>query len=92
MSGTPGSLDWAGTATFGIGLIAPRAQRHHRTASSRTAALTTGMDQPVGAGAAIAVGLFAAVAFCVIELRVADPMVDIRLFGQRRSAGAISPG
>lgn len=78
---TPGPLDWPGTVTFAVGLtvvlvgitygIQPYGGR------------ATGWTNPLVLGS-IAVGLLLLVAFCVIELRAAQPMVDIRLF---RSAG-----
>src|SRR6476469_6354912 len=74
---TPGRLDWAGTLTFGVGLTV----------------LLTGITygiQPYGDSttgwanpwvlAAITAGLALLVMFCIVELRVAQPMVDIRLF------------
>ena len=74
---TPGRVDWAGTFTFGIGLtvlligitygIQPYGGR------------STGWTNPLVLGAIIG-GLLLLVAFCFIELRVPQPMVDIRLF------------
>jgi MFS family permease len=74
---TPGRLDWAGTLTFGLGLtvlligithgIQPHGDR------------TTGWTNPSVLGAIVA-GLLLVVAFCFVELRVAEPMVDVRLF------------
>ncbi len=74
---TPGRLDWPGTFTFGVGLttlligitygIQPYGGR------------TTGWTNPAVL-AAIAAGLLLLVAFCVIELHVDQPMVDVRLF------------
>lgn len=74
---TPGRLDWAGTLTFGVGLtvlligitygIQPYGQS------------TTGWTNPAVLGSIVA-GLVLLVAFCVVELRVAHPMVNIRLF------------
>ncbi|MBX7435543.1 MFS transporter [Mycobacterium sp. Y57] len=74
---TPGRLDWAGTMTFGIGLtvlligITYGIQPYGES--------TTGWTNPVVVGA-IAAGLGLLVAFCFIELRVEQPMVNIRLF------------
>ncbi|OMC53682.1 MFS transporter [Mycobacterium sp. IS-836] len=78
---TPGPLDWPGTVTFAVGLtvvlvgitygIQPYGGR------------ATGWTNPLVLGS-IAVGLLLLAAFCIIELRAAQPMVDIRLF---RSAG-----
>ncbi|WP_418602056.1 MFS transporter [Mycolicibacterium sp. SCSIO 43805] len=74
---TPGRLDWAGTLTFGVGLtvlligitygIQPYGQS------------TTGWTNPAVLGSIVA-GLVLLVAFCVVELKVARPMVNIRLF------------
>ncbi|MGO4616297.1 MFS transporter [Nocardia sp. 2YAB30] len=77
---TAGKVDWVGTVTFGLGLTA----------------LLTGITygiQPYGGHAtgwsspwvlASVVGGFALlVAFCVVETKVADPMFDLALFGNR---------
>ena len=74
---TPGRLDWAGTITFGVGLtvlligitygIQPYGQS------------TTGWTNPAVLGSIVA-GLVLLVVFCVVELKVAQPMVNIRLF------------
>jgi MFS family permease len=74
---TPGKLDWAGTLTFGIGLTALLTGITYGIQPYGGA--TTGWTSPWVLGA-ITVGLVLLVAFCVIELRVAEPMVDIRLF------------
>lgn len=74
---TPGKLDWAGTLTFGIGLtvlligITYGIQPYDQS--------TTGWTNPWVVGA-IAGGLALLVGFCLVELRVAQPMVNIRLF------------
>ncbi|MCI4673680.1 MFS transporter [Candidatus Mycolicibacterium alkanivorans] len=73
----PGRMDWAGTLTFGVGLtvlligITYGIQPHGDS--------TTGWSNPKVLGAIVA-GLALLVVFCVVELRVAQPMVDIRLF------------
>ena len=74
---TPGRMDWAGTITFGVGLtvlligitygIQPYGNR------------STGWTNPMVLGAILA-GVALLVAFVFIELRVAQPMVDVRLF------------
>ena len=74
---TPGQLDWAGTLTFAIGLTA--------LLTGITYGIQPYGDSPTGwtnpwVLGTIAVGMLLLVAFCVIELRVAEPMVDIRLF------------
>jgi MFS family permease len=74
---TPGKLDWAGTLTFGVGLtvlligITYGIQPYGES--------TTGWTNPWVLGS-IAAGLVLLVIFCVVELRVAQPMVNIRLF------------
>lgn len=74
---TPGRLDWAGTLTFGVGLtvlligITYGIQPHGDS--------STGWTNPWVLGSIVA-GLAILVAFCLIELRVDQPMVDIRLF------------
>lgn len=74
---TPGRLDWAGTLTFGVGLtvlligITYGIQPHGDS--------STGWTNPWVLGSIIT-GLVVLVVFCVIELRVDQPMVDIRLF------------
>ncbi len=74
---TPGKLDWAGCLTFGIGLTVLLTGITYGIQPYGDA--TTGWASPWVLGAIIAgVGLL--VAFCFIELRVAQPMVNIRLF------------
>jgi MFS family permease len=74
---TPGRVDWAGNVTFGVGLtilltgITYGIQPYGGS--------TTGWGNPLVLGA-IGFGLLLLVAFCLIELRVAQPMVDMRLF------------
>ena len=74
---SPGRLDWAGTLTFGVGLtvlligITYGIQPYGGS--------TTGWTSPYVLGA-IGIGLALLVAFCFVELRVAQPMVDMRLF------------
>jgi MFS family permease len=73
----PGRMDWAGTITFGVGLtvlligITYGIQPYGES--------STGWTNPMVLGA-IGVGLLLLVGFCFVELRVAQPMVDIRLF------------
>lgn len=78
---TPGSLDWPGTVTFGIGLTVV------------LVGITYGI-QPYGGHAtgwmspwvlgSITVGLLLLIAFGIIESRALQPMVNVRLF---RSTG-----
>jgi MFS family permease len=73
----PGRLDWAGTVTLGVGLtvlligITYGIQPYGGS--------TTGWTNPWVLGS-IAVGVLLLVAFCVVELRVAHPIINIRLF------------
>ncbi|WP_157546322.1 MFS transporter [Mycobacterium sp. IS-1742] len=74
---SPGRLDWAGASTLGVGLTV--------LLTGITYSIQPYGGSPTGWGnpwvlAAIAFGVLALVAFCVIELRVAQPLVDIRLF------------
>ena len=74
---TPGRIDWAGTITFGVGLTV------------LLVGITSGI-QPYGGHStgctnpvvlvAIGTGVLLLVAFYFIERRVAQPMVDVRLF------------
>jgi MFS family permease len=74
---TPARIDWAGTITFGVGLtvllvgitsgIQPYGDH------------STGWTNPVVLGS-IGAGVLLLVAFYVIERRVDQPMVDVRLF------------
>ncbi|OYN78756.1 MFS transporter [Mycolicibacterium sphagni] len=74
---SPGRVDWAGTVTFGVGLtvlligITYGIQPYGNS--------TTGWTSPMVLGSIIG-GVLLLVLFCLIELRVAQPMVDIRLF------------
>jgi MFS family permease len=74
---TPGRLDWAGTLTFGIGLTVLLTGITYGIQPYGDS--TTGWTNPWVLGA-IVLGLLLLVAFCLIELRVPQPMVDIRLF------------
>jgi MFS family permease len=74
---TPGRLDWAGTVTFGVGLTALLTGITYGI--QPYGGSTTGWTSPWVLGA-IVVGLALIAAFCFIELRVAEPMVNIRLF------------
>ncbi len=74
---SPGRMDWAGTLTFGVGLtvlligITYGIQPYDGS--------TTGWSNPKVLAAIIG-GLALLVVFCFVELRVAQPMVDVRLF------------
>jgi MFS family permease len=74
---TAGRLDWAGTLSFGIGLTVLLIGITYGIQPYGTS--STGWTNPWVMGS-IGFGLLALVAFCLIELRVAAPMVDIRLF------------
>jgi MFS family permease len=74
---TPGGLDWAGILSFGLGLTVLLVGITYGI--QPYGGSTTGWTSPWVLGA-IGFGLLSLVAFCLIELRVPDPMVDIRLF------------
>jgi MFS family permease len=73
----PGRLDWAGTVTLGVGLTV--------LLTGITYGIQPYGDSPTGWTSpwvlgSIAVALMLLVAFCFFELRVAQPIIDIRLF------------
>ncbi|ORW32631.1 MFS transporter [Mycobacterium paraense] len=74
---TPGPLDWPGTVTFGVGLTVILVGITYGIQPYGNHA--TGWTNPWVLGS-IAVGVLLLIAFCVIELRAPQPMVDIRLF------------
>jgi MFS family permease len=74
---TPGRLDWAGSLTFGIGLTVLLIGITYGIQPYGDS--TTGWSNPFVLGA-IGFGLLLLVAFCFIELRVSQPMVNMRLF------------
>ncbi len=74
---TPGRLDWAGALSFGVGLTVLLVGITYGIQPYREA--TTGWTNPWVYGS-IAAGSAILMAFCFIELRVEQPMVDIRLF------------
>ena len=74
---TPGRLDWPGTLTFGIGLTVLLTGITYGIQPYGDS--TTGWTNPWVLGSILA-GVLLIVAFCFIELRVPQPMVDIRLF------------
>ena len=74
---TPGRLDWAGTLTFGIGLTTLLVGITYGIQPYGDS--TTGWTNPWVLGS-ILFGVLLIVAFCLIELRVEQPMVNIRLF------------
>lgn len=73
----PAKLDWAGTVTLGLGLtvvltaITYSIQPHGDSPTSWTSPVVLG---------SLALGVALLVLFCVIELRVAAPLLDVRLF------------
>ncbi|WP_133695970.1 MULTISPECIES: MFS transporter [Mycobacteriaceae] len=73
----PGRVDWAGTVTFGVGLTVLLIGITYGIQPYGDS--TTGWTSPMVLGSIIG-GLVLLVAFCFIELRVSQPMVDIRLF------------
>ncbi|MCG7595642.1 MFS transporter [Mycobacterium sp. PSTR-4-N] len=74
---SPGRLDWAGTLTFGIGLTVLLIGITYGIQPYGDS--TTGWTSPAVLGA-IGLGLALLVVFCIVELRVKQPMVNIRLF------------
>ena len=74
---TPGRIDWAGTLTFGVGLTVLLIGITYGIQPYGDS--TTGWSNPLVLGA-IAAGLLLLVLFCFVEMRVAQPMVNIRLF------------
>ncbi|KGI70589.1 MFS transporter [Mycolicibacterium rufum] len=74
---TPGRLDWAGTLTFGVGLTVLLIGITYGIQPYGSS--TTGWTNPWVLGA-IGVGVALLVVFCFVELRVKQPMVNIRLF------------
>ncbi|WP_166908780.1 MFS transporter [Mycobacterium sp. DL440] len=74
---TAGRLDWAGTLTFGLGLTVLLIGITYGIQPYGDS--TTGWTSPWVLGS-IAVGLLLLVAFCIVELKVSSPMVDVRLF------------
>jgi MFS family permease len=74
---TPGHLDWGGCLTFGIGLTVLLVGITYGIQPYGDS--TTGWTNP-WVLASIAFGLALLAAFCFIELRMAQPMVNIRLF------------
>jgi MFS family permease len=74
---TPGKLDWAGTLTFGIGLTALLTGITYGIQPYGDS--TTGWTSPWVLGS-IGSGVLLLVAFCLIELRLPQPMVNLRLF------------
>lgn len=74
---TAGRLDWAGTLTFGLGLTVLLIGITYGIQPYGDS--TTGWTSPWVLGS-IAIGLLLLVAFCIVELNVPSPMVDIRLF------------
>ncbi|WP_059015590.1 MFS transporter [Mycobacterium sp. M26] len=73
----PGRMDWAGTVTFGVGLTVLLIGITYGIQPYGDS--TTGWTNPMVLGS-IGAGLLLLVVFCLIELRVPEPMVDIRLF------------
>ncbi|WP_431235681.1 MFS transporter [Mycolicibacterium psychrotolerans] len=73
----PGRIDWAGTITFGVGLTVLLIGITYGIQPYGDS--TTGWTSPMVLGSIIG-GVALLVVFCLIELRVSQPMVDIRLF------------
>ncbi|MUM15359.1 MFS transporter [Mycobacterium sp. CBMA271] len=76
----PGKLDWAGTVTVALGLTVLLTGITYGIQPYGNS--STGWGNPLVYGSLI-VGVALLVLFCVIESRIADPMLDIRLFKNR---------
>jgi MFS family permease len=74
---TPGRLDWAGTILFGVGLTVVLTAITYGI--QPYGGHPTGWTNPWVLGS-IAAGVAMLVAFCLVEQRVAQPMVNIALF------------
>ncbi|MGV0624384.1 MFS transporter [Mycolicibacter minnesotensis] len=88
----PARLDWAGTVTLGLGLTVVLTAITYSIQPYGSA--PTSWTSPVVLGA-LALGVALLVLFCVIELRVAAPLLDVRLFatpafGVANAAGLMS--
>ncbi|MGB3662138.1 MFS transporter [Mycolicibacter algericus] len=88
----PAKLDWAGTVTLGLGLtvvltaITYSIQPHGDSPTSWTSPVVLG---------SLALGVALLALFCVIELQVAAPLLDVRLFkipafGMANAAGLLA--
>lgn len=80
---TPARLDWVGTATLGVGLTVLLTAITYSIQPYGDA--PTGWTNPWVLGS-LALGVAAIVVFCLIELRVGHPMLDVRLFKSRAFA------
>ena len=76
-SRTPGRLDWAGLVSFGLGLTVLLVGITYGIQPYGDS--STGWTSPWVLGS-IGIGVLLLVTFCLVELRVEAPMVDIRLF------------
>ena len=76
-SRTPGRLDWAGLVSFGLGLTVLLVGITYGIQPYGDS--STGWTSPWVLGS-IGIGVLLLVMFCLVELRVEAPMVDIRLF------------
>ena len=72
-----GTLDWAGTVTFGVGLTVVLTGITYGI--QPYGGHPTGWTNPWVLGS-ITLGILLLVAFCMIELRVAQPIINMRLF------------
>jgi MFS family permease len=86
---SPGRIDWLGNATFGVGLIALLTGITYGIQPYGSS--STGWGNPWVLGS-IAGGLALLVAFVLIELRLPEPMFDMRLFRIRAFSSGIFSG
>lgn len=87
-----GKLDWAGTATLAIGLTIVLTAITYSIQPYGAAPTSWGSPWVLGG---LAAGVLTLAAFCLVELRVEQPMLDVRLFksqafGMANIAGLMS--
>ncbi|MCU1577155.1 MAG: transporter [Leifsonia sp.] len=88
-TGSPGRIDWLGNVTFGVGLIALLTGITYGIQPYGTS--STGWGNPWVIGSIVG-GIAFLVAFVLIELRLREPMFDMRLFRIRAFASGIFSG
>lgn len=85
----PGRIDWLGSATFGIGLVALLTGITYGIQPYGDSSQGWGNPWVIGA---IAAGVLLLVAFVLVERRVAAPMFDMKLFRIRAFSSGIFAG